>query len=74
MFGSDLWRLDKDYNVAMALRIIRHSMVDLTPLANHVLNCRHTWSLDGLCQNMVRTVIPINPASGACLYLNYWSP
>ena len=48
-----MWKLGRDFDLS-SRDVIRESMADLGTLKNNVLGGREKWSLDGLCQNLVR--------------------
>lgn len=58
--GSDLWKLERDYNIQV-LSIIKNSMVDLGQFANTVLKTSENWSLDGLVRHLFKHKIDKNP-------------
>ncbi|XP_067674776.1 bifunctional 3'-5' exonuclease/ATP-dependent helicase WRN-like [Haliotis asinina] len=50
---NDMWKLAKDFDFE-ARKVIRNSMIDLGKLANTKLKSKETWSLEGLCRNVLR--------------------
>ncbi|RUS81807.1 hypothetical protein EGW08_010444 [Elysia chlorotica] len=51
---SDLWKLERDYDLKVKPAIDQETVVDLSKLANVKLKSSERWSLDGLCRNVLR--------------------
>ncbi|XP_063226633.1 3'-5' exonuclease isoform X2 [Bacillus rossius redtenbacheri] len=52
---NDLWKLSRDFGVCV--EPLLNKTVDLGEYANQVLNCRQTWSLDGLVLNLLKRTL-----------------
>ena len=51
---SDLWKLERDFDIRVKPAIDQGTVVDLGKLANEKLKSCERWSLDGLCRNVLR--------------------
>ncbi|GFR79736.1 Werner syndrome [Elysia marginata] len=51
---ADLWKLERDYDFRVKPALDQGSVVDLAKLANEKLKSCERWSLDGLCQNVLK--------------------
>uniref|UniRef100_A0A0B7AL76 3'-5' exonuclease n=1 Tax=Arion vulgaris TaxID=1028688 RepID=A0A0B7AL76_9EUPU len=51
---SDMWKLERDYDVRVKPIIDRGSVIDIGKLANEKMKSSEHWSLDGLCRNVLR--------------------
>ncbi|CAL1532666.1 unnamed protein product [Lymnaea stagnalis] len=51
---SDLWKLERDFDVRVKPAIDRGSVCELGIMANKKLKSSERWDLDGLCRNVLR--------------------
>ncbi|XP_013418921.1 Werner syndrome ATP-dependent helicase isoform X2 [Lingula anatina] len=58
---SDLWKLERDFDIRVK-EIIDGSTIDLSVMANRVVNSSQTWSLDGLTRYLLRQKLCKDPS------------
>lgn len=51
---TDMWKLERDFDVRVKPLLDRGSVVDVGKLANVKLKSSENWSLDGLCKNVLK--------------------